>query len=90
LNSQRFVVKHICRSHQPTLRPKPVKELAYPNARTEKYAAKMKDRITNDKNGQLVTRAKSKRADSANLKGIATNKLCTKLTVLCFEMPASS
>ena len=43
-----------------------------------------------DKNGQLVTRAKSKRADSGNLKGIATNKLCNKLTVLCFEMPASS
>ena len=33
----------------------------------------MKDRITKDKNGQLVTRAKSKRAHSGNLKGIATN-----------------
>jgi len=40
--------------------------------------------------GQLVTRAKSKRADSGNLKSIATNKLYRKLTVLCFEMPASS
>jgi len=36
-------------------RPKPAKELAYPNAQTEKYAAKMKDRISKDKNGQLVT-----------------------------------
>jgi hypothetical protein len=35
--------------------PKPAKELAFPNVRTEKYAAKMKDRITHDKNGQLVT-----------------------------------
>ncbi len=43
-----------------------------------------------DKNAQLVTRAKSKRADSANLKGIASNKLYRKMTVLCFEMPASS
>jgi len=75
---------------QADTRLKHAKELAYPNARTVKYAAKMKDRMTEDKNGQLVTRAKSKRADSANLKGIATNKLCTKLTVLCFEMPASS
>lgn len=39
---------------------------------------------------QLVTRAKSKRAVSGNLKGIATNKIYRNLTVLCFEMPASS
>lgn len=55
-----------------------------------KDAAKMKDRISKDKNGQLVTRAKSKRADSGNLKVIATNKPYRKLTVLCFEIPASS
>jgi hypothetical protein len=39
---------------QADTQPKPAKELAYPNARTETYAAKMKDRITKDKNGQLV------------------------------------
>jgi len=43
-----------------------------------------------DKNAQLVTRAKSKRADSGNLHFFATNKLYRKLKVLCFEMPASS
>jgi hypothetical protein len=43
-----------------------------------------------DENAQLVTRAKSKRADSAYLKGIASNKLYPKMTVLCFEIPASS
>jgi hypothetical protein len=37
------------------LKLKPAKELAYPNKRTEKYAAKMNDRMTKDKNGQLVT-----------------------------------
>jgi len=42
------------------------------------------------KDAQPITRAKSKRADSGNLKGFATNKLYRKLTVLCFEMPASS
>lgn len=71
-------------------RPKPAKELAYPTARQTENAAKMKDRISNDKNGQLVTRAKSKRADSGNLKGTATNKIYRRLTVLCFELPASS
>jgi len=42
-----------------------------------------------DKNAQLLTKAKIKRADSANLKGIATNKLHRRLTVKCSEMPAS-
>jgi len=49
----------------------------------------MKDRITKDKNDQLVTKAKSKRAVSADLKGVATNKLRRKLAVKCSEMPAS-
>jgi len=40
---------------QANTRPKPAKELAYTYPRTEKYAAKMKDRMTRDKNGQLVT-----------------------------------
>jgi len=71
-------------------RPKPAKELAYPIAQTEKFAAKMRERITKDKNGQLVTRAKSKRAVGGNLKGIATKIFCANLTVLCSEMPASS
>jgi len=38
---------------------------------------------------QAVTKAKIKRAVSANLKGIATNKLHRSLTVKCSEMPAS-
>lgn|GEM_PF-5144346 len=42
-NSQRFGVKHICRSHQPTLRPKPAKELAYLTLRQKDNAAKMKN-----------------------------------------------
>jgi hypothetical protein len=43
-----------------------------------------------DKNALLVTRAKSKRANSGNLMGIATNKIYRSLTVLCFQMPACS
>jgi len=38
---------------------------------------------------ETLTKAKIKRADSANLKGIATNKLYRRLTVKCSEMPAS-
>lgn len=42
-----------------------------------------------NKNAQLLTKAKIKRAESANLMGIATNKLYQSLTVKCSEMPAS-
>ncbi|HNY44431.1 MAG TPA: hypothetical protein PKH15_07050, partial [Bacteroidales bacterium] len=38
---------------------------------------------------QAVTKAKIKRADSANLNSIASNKLQRRLTAKCFEMPAS-
>jgi hypothetical protein len=38
---------------------------------------------------QAVTKAKIKRAESANLKGSATNKFHRRLTVKCSEMPAS-
>ena len=41
------------------------------------------------KAGFSSTKAKIKRADSANLKGIVTNKLYRRLTVSCSEMPAS-
>jgi len=50
---------------------------------------KNEDEITKDKNGQLVTKAKIKRAESANLKDITTNKPCSSLTVTSSEMPAS-
>ena len=66
------------------------KSVPVPTHRQKDNAAKIKDKLSKDKNGQLVTRAKSKRADSGNLKGIATNKIFRRLTVLCFEMPASS
>jgi hypothetical protein len=42
-----------------------------------------------DKNAQLVTKAKIKRAVSGSLKGSTTNKLHRNLTVKCSEMPAS-
>jgi len=40
-------------------------------------------------NNDTLTKAKIKRADSANLIGITTNKLHRSLTVKCSEMPAS-
>jgi len=38
---------------------------------------------------QAVTKAKIKRAESANLKGGTSNKLHRSLTVKCYEIPAS-
>jgi hypothetical protein len=71
---------------QAATRPKPAKELAYPNARSEKYAAKMKDRITKDKNGQLVTGGMFYCHDSAGFSVSASNKLLCILTGKCFEI----
>lgn len=38
---------------------------------------------------ETLTKAKIKRAESANMKGITFNKLYRRLTVKCSEMPAS-
>ena len=45
--------------------------------------------ILDENDAQPITKAKIKRAESANLKDIATNKIHRKLTVMCSEMPAS-
>ena len=46
-------------------------------------------KIVDENDAQPITKAKIKRADSANLKDFATNKLYRRLTVKCSEMPAS-
>ena len=38
---------------------------------------------------ETITKAEIKRAESANLKGCTFNKLLSRLTVKCSEMPAS-
>ena len=53
--TQRFVVKHICRSHQPTLKPKPAKELAYPNARTGRQCSKKGKQFDRTINTETLT-----------------------------------
>jgi hypothetical protein len=58
------------------LRPKPAKEFAYPNARTEKMQQKMKDRISKDKNGQLVTAPKNNGGGSANRNTVQLINFC--------------
>jgi len=49
-------------------------------------AAKMKDRIMKDKNGQLVTGGIFYCRDSAGFSVSATNKLSCNLTEQCFEI----
>jgi hypothetical protein len=51
-----------------------------------KEAAKMKDRITKDKNGQLVTGGMFYCHDSAGFSVSASNKLLCILTGKCFEI----
>ncbi len=42
-----------------------------------------------EKKHMHITKAKIKRAESGNLKGVTSNKHHRKLTVMCSEMPAS-
>jgi len=78
LNNQCFVDKHICRSHQLTLNQNLQKSLP-----TRPHRPK-------DKNGQLVTACIVQLADILSFKGSASNKLCSDLTVLCFESPTDT
>ncbi len=52
----------------------------------KEIAAKMKDRITIDKNGQLVTGGIFYCRDSADFSVSASNKLSCNLTSLCSEI----
>ena len=63
-----------------------VKELAKPTHGQKDNAAKMKDRITKDKNGQLVTGGIFYCRDSAGFSVSASNKLLCNLTGQCFEI----
>jgi len=49
-------------------------------------AAKIKDRLRNDKNGQLVTCGIFYCRDSAGFSVFSSNKLLCNLTVKCFEI----
>jgi hypothetical protein len=64
-----------CLSTRATTPPKPSKEYACPTHRKN--------------NAQFVTKAKIKRAESADRKVRTTNKLYCSLKVKCFKMPAS-
>ena len=57
-----------------------------PTHRQKDSAAKMKDRISNDKNGQLVTGGIFYCRDSACFSVSVSNKLSCNLTGRCFEI----
>jgi len=45
--------------------------------------------MTGNKNNETLTKAKIKRAESADMEDSTTNELHRSLTVKCSEMPAS-
>lgn len=51
----------------------------------------MKDNLTGKINNETLTKKCINHwADSANLKGVTFNKICSSLTGKCFEMPNAS
>ena len=47
----------------------------------------MKDKLTGKINNETLTSCIVHLADSANIKGVTSNKLCNGLTGSCFESP---
>ena len=66
--------------------PKSLPALPTPTHGQKDNAAKIKDRITEDKNGQLVTGGIFYCRDSGYFSVSASNKLSCILTDLCFEI----
>jgi len=69
--------------------PKEPSSPSLSNTHTERQCSKNERKLTIKMNNETVTKAKIKRAESANLKGGISNKLHRKLTEKCSEMPAS-
>ena len=55
-----------------------------------KIVANLKGKLTENNECQWVTKCINHWADSANFKGITSNKHCGGLTGNCFEMPNAS
>jgi len=66
--------------------PKSLPALPTPTHGQKDNVAKMKDRLTNDKNGQLVTGGIFYCRDSESFSVSASNKLSCNLTGKCFEI----
>ena len=66
--------------------PKSLPARPTPTHRQNDNAAKRKDRISKDKNGQLVTGGIFYCRDSAGFSVLASNKLSCNLTGQCFEI----
>lgn len=86
MNSQRFAVIHIGKSHRQAHKPKLAKEYACPGARTEKAANLKTDRIEH-KNRQCTTGYIRHAGDTAYLYVCNSIKLFCNLTGLYLEIP---
>jgi len=74
----------------PTLQPNFAKEPFRPSHAirlAERQCSKNKRKITREMNNETLTPCIVHLADSANFKGVTSNKLCSGLTGLCFESP---
>jgi len=58
------------------LRPKPAKELAYPNARTERQCSKNVRKLTRKMNNETLTKAICNKGFSGNTNIVARIKFC--------------
>jgi len=78
---------HICNSHEPTLDQKLQKSMSCQRTVEMKIVANLKDRMTENKECQCLTKAIRNLGNVLILKFIALNKICGKLKVNRFKIP---
>ena len=79
---------HICHSHQPPLQPKIAKEYGFANAQEKmKIATNLKDKMTENKECQCLTKAIRNLGKVLTLKIIALNIISGKLKINRFKIP---
>ena len=88
IDSQCFVVKHIGWSHKKAIaRPKPAKELAYPNARANRNDTAIMDELTRKINNETPTKAIRNLGNVLILKFLVVNIISGKLKISRFKIP---
>ena len=79
--------KHIGRSHKLAHNQNQPKSLSTQTHGRQSNCYKFRVKMTEMNKHQAVTSCIVHLADSANFKGVTSNKLCNGLTGLCFESP---
>ena len=78
---------HICNSHEPTLDQKLQKSMSCQRTKEMKIVANLKDKMTENKKAQGITKAIRNLGNVLLLKFLALNIISSKLKIYRFKIP---